>query len=109
MVEVDSAIAGTLVANTDMEFRPEPALVREARKTRNIWRAGLAVGLIGAGVLFFSVVSDDADDRSQGPSFLGAGQQANAPTGDRAAKERREARAERREARAERREARAPA
>ena len=32
MVEVDSAVAGTLVANTDMEFRPEPALVREAKQ-----------------------------------------------------------------------------
>ena len=79
------------------------AVGRDGKAMRILFRSGLAAGLVGAAVLFVIVVVDDAGDRgAAGPSFLGVGEQADAPPANQqAARDRRQARAERRE-RAER-------
>jgi hypothetical protein len=102
MLVVDGPPAGDHEADAAAGPAPEPAPGRDARAARIIFRSGLAAGLAGAAVLFVLAVQDDAGDRgAPAPSFLGAGERADAPSanGDRPA---RAERGERREPNKER-------
>ena len=91
MLDVDAAVAGNLRIHQDAGTR-QAAVGRDGKAMRILFRSGLAAGLVGAAVLFVIAVGDDAGDRgAAGPSFLGVGEQADAPPANQqAARDRRQ-------------------